>query len=453
MVKKLKSKTNKVKVKQIKSNKKCNKNNIKKLSNYEINNINHVINKKSKKIQRRENKNENYNDAKNKEQLKSTNKEIQNKKLFSNIENKIINDKSISDINQEKNIDITINSFDVINNSKNDVLKNIKSKQNKTVDNKNLGNEFNFNDSSDKNYNIYDNKKYFLRENTDKNKKIRKLIKDLSESGSELESDSESINSDESISFSLNDHKINNDYKEDKFLDTFISSSGNSRYLDPFYSFLGETYVRKFLAYHENDIIKYENYDSFRARVLEESKYNWKIEYLLEKIFKTLYKAIKNDWNNRYIPSYYENFIIKWSIFFHEEFNRKGTKCYKSKYLRIKRYKMNKKYGIKNDEIYNFVMKRLITFCPGDKKWYDYWYYFQLIPKYIIFSYYIVLKQSSYFFLYVLSDLKNFLETVIRLGGLKGYCKSIKKIFVDESKQYSTSPYRSKKQLIKEIFD
>lgn len=453
MVKRLKSKTNKVNVKGIKTNKKCNKNKIKKLNNYEINNINHIIHKKSKKIQRRENKNENYNGANCKDRLKSTNKVIQNKKLLSNIENQNLGDKSISDIHQENNLDFTLNSFDVINNSKNEVIKNFKSKQNKIVDNKNFRNDINFNDSYDKNYNICDQKKYFLREFTDKNKNIKKLMNDLSESGSELDSDSESINSDENISFTLSDHKFNNDYKEDKFLETFISSSGNSRFLDPFYSFLGETYVRKFLAYHENDIIKYENYDSFRARVLEESKYNWKIESLLEKIINTLYKAIKNDWNNRYIPSYYENFIIKWSIFFQEEFNRKGTKCYKSKYLRIKRYKMNKKYGIKNDEIYNFVMKRLITFCPGDKKWYDYWYYFQLIPKYIIFSYYIVLKQSSYFFLYVLSDLKNFLETVIRLGGLKGYCNSIKKIFVDESKQYFTSPYRSKKKLIKEIFD
>jgi hypothetical protein len=49
----------------------------------------------------------------------------------------------------------------------------------------------------------------------------------------------------------------------------------------------------------------------------------------------------------------------------------------------------------------------------------------------------------------VLSDLKNFIETVIRFGGMKGFCRKMKLIFIDEKKDYWISEYRSKKQFDK----
>lgn len=91
-------------------------------------------------------------------------------------------------------------------------------------------------------------------------------------------------------------------------------------------------------------------------------------------------------------------------------------------------------------------MNRIISFCPFDRNWENYYYYFYLIPKDIILTYYILLKERGPIFLRVLSDLKVFLETVIRLGGIKGYCRKIKIMFVDQIKDYFEH-IRSKKNL------
>lgn len=290
------------------------------------------------------------------------------------------------------------------------------------------------------------NQKYFLRNNKKFNNNIKELLKDLSDNNS----DNESSMLEEESDFSISSYKSNNDYQSDKLLETFISNSGNSRYLDPFYSFLCETDTRNYLSKRNNNIIITENYDSFCTRVLEESKYSWNVKELLPKIFELLYEDLKIYWKNQlYILSYFTNYIEKWQIFFQDELSRNGDNYYHSKYLRIKRYKREHLYGIKDYHNYNYIMKRLISYFPADKKWLDYWYYLQLIPKNILLSYYIVLKERNRYFLQVLSDLKNFIETVIRFGGMKGFCRKMKLIFIDKKKDYWISEYRSKKQFDK----
>ena len=161
-----------------------------------------------------------------------------------------------------------------------------------------------------------------------------------------------------------------------------------------------------------------------------------------------LYEDISIYWKKMYIPVYFIGFLDKWSLFIHEEFEKKGPNCYFAKQRKIKRYENKKIYGIANREIYDYVMKRIISFCPFDINWENYYYYFYLIPKDIILTYYIVLKERGLSFLRVLSDLRVFLETVIRLGGITGYCRKIKIMFVDQIKDYF-EPIRSKKQFEK----
>lgn len=290
----------------------------------------------------------------------------------------------------------------------------------------------------------YKRKNYFLRNNKKSKNNIKEILNDLSYSNSEIESSS--VKDD----FSISSIESNNDYQSDKLLETFISNSGNSRYLDPFYSFLCESETRNFLSKRNNNIILTENYDSFCYRALEESKFSWKTENLLPKIFELLAEDVKVYWKTQlYIQSYFINYIEKWQIFFIDELNRYGENYYKSKYLRIKRYKREYLYGIKNDNIYNYIMKRIISYFPCDNKWFDYWYYLQLIPKNILLSYYIVLKERNRYFLQVLSDFKDFIETVIRFGGMKGFCRKIKLIFFDKKKIYWGPDCRSKKQYIR----
>lgn len=290
----------------------------------------------------------------------------------------------------------------------------------------------------------YKRKNYFLRNNKKSKNNIKEILNDLSDSNSEIESSS--VKDD----FSISSIESNNDYQSDKLLETFISNSGNSRYLDPFYSFLCESETRNFLSKRNNNIILTENYDSFCYRALEESKFSWKTENLLPKIFELLAEDVKVYWKTQlYIQSYFINYIEKWQIFFIDELNRYGENYYKSKYLRIKRYKREYLYGIKNDNIYNYIMKRIISYFPCDNKWFDYWYYLQLIPKNILLSYYIVLKERNRYFLQVLSDFKDFIETVIRFGGMKGFCRKIKLIFFDKKNIYWGPDCRSKKQYIR----
>lgn len=105
--------------------------------------------------------------------------------------------------------------------------------------------------------------------------------------------------------------------------------------------------------------------------------------------------------------------------FIKEEFNNKDRKYYMSKEKTIKRYQKLNLYGIENKAIYGYVMKRLISYIPMDTNLQNYYYLFFLIPKDILLIYYIILKERNSQFLSILSDLKEFLIMVLRLGGIK----------------------------------
>ena len=98
---------------------------------------------------------------------------------------------------------------------------------------------------------------------------------------------------------------------------------------------------------------------------------------------------------------------------------------------KLKRLNKNHRYNfINNKKLYNYVMSRIMSFFRKDKKWEKYYYYLFLIPKNILLTYYIVLKERHKKHMYVLSDLKEFITLVLRCGGVKPYCELVNRMFI-----------------------
>lgn len=189
----------------------------------------------------------------------------------------------------------------------------------------------------------------------------------------------------------------------------------------------------KFLLWTKNNIITSKNYKSFAFKSLKEYNNKIKIEKIIPEIFNYLYKDIKY-FKITKIDSYFDNYFYKWSIFFKDEIDElNDVNLYFHKEDTIKRLnKIHKKHFIDNKDLYNYVMSKIMPFYKKDKKWETYYYYLFLIPKNILFTYYLILKERDGKYLCILSDIKEFITLVLRFGGVKPYCRLVDKMFIKD---------------------
>lgn len=308
---------------------------------------------------------------------------------------------------------LKINDYKNIKN-KREKRKNIKisMKREKIKKNKKMRNEY---DKKENNYNFRDIKE------TKRN--ISEFVNLLKEN----ESSKDSLSIDE---IEISDEWSNNTINEYELFNAKLDDIGNNNCTDPFFSFLKNIQTLKFLLWSKNNIINYENYKSFAFKVIEKSKKEYTIEKLLPKIFKSLYEEISYFKISK-IDSYNVNFFEKWSIFIKEEIDESDNNLYFRKEDKLKRLNKNHRYNfISNKKLYNYVMSRIMSFFRKDKKWEKYYYYLFLIPKNILLTYYIVLKERHKKYMYVLSDLKEFITLVLRCGGVKPYCELVNRMFI-----------------------
>lgn len=266
---------------------------------------------------------------------------------------------------------------------------------------------------------------YELRKKDKTKENISKVINILKEKESK-----EPISNDEFVdSHEWSDNTI----KESELIEAKIDDNLNYKFSNHFFSFIRNINTLKFLLWTKNNIINSKNYKSFAFKSLEESNNKIKIEKILPEIFKNLYKDIKYSKITK-IDSYFDNYFYKWSIFFKDEIDESNDdNLYLHKEDTIKRLnKIHKTHFIDNKDLYNYVMSKIMPFYKKDKKWETYYYYLFLIPKNILYTYYVILKERDGKYMCILSDIKEFITLVLRCGGVKPYCRLVDKMFTKD---------------------
>lgn len=267
---------------------------------------------------------------------------------------------------------------------------------------------------------------YNFRNNDETKENIIKVI--------DLFKDKESKDSISIDDIEISNEWSNNTINEYELFEAKIDDIEINNCSDPFFCFLKNIKTLKFLLWSKNNIITYNNYKSFAYKVIEVTNMKDKcnIEYLLPRIFKSLYEEIKY-YKVTKIDSYNDNFFDKWAIFIKQEIDENDNLLYFRKEDKIKRLNKNIKSNfISNKKLYSYVMSRIMSFFRNDKKWELYYFYLFLIPKNILLTYYIVLKERHKKFMYILSDIKEFITLVLRCGGVKPYCETVNKLFIYE---------------------
>lgn len=265
---------------------------------------------------------------------------------------------------------------------------------------------------------------YELRKKDKTKENISKVINILKER------ENESISNDEFVdSCEWSDNTIN----ESELIEAKIDDNIIDKFSNHFFRFISNINTLKFLLWTKNNIITSKNYKSFAFKSLKEYNNKIKIEKIIPEIFNYLYKDIKY-FKITKIDSYFDNYFYKWSIFFKDEIDEsKDVNLYFHKEDTIKRLnKIHKKHFIDNKDLYNYVMSKILPFYKKDKKWETYYYYLFLIPKNILFTYYLILKERDGKYLCILSDIKEFITLVLRCGGVKPYCRLVDKMFIKD---------------------
>jgi hypothetical protein len=266
---------------------------------------------------------------------------------------------------------------------------------------------------------------YELRKKDKTKENISKVINLLKETESK-----ESISNDEFVdSHEWSDNTIN----ESELIEAKIDDNVIDEFSNHFFRFISNINTLKFLLWTKNNIITSKNYKSFTFKSLKESIIKIKIEKIIPEIFNNLYQDIKY-FKITKIDSYFDNYFYKWSIFFKDEIDESNdVNLYFHKEDSIKRLnKIHKKHFIDNKDLYNYVMSKIMPFYKKDKKWETYYYYLFLIPKNILFTYYLILKERDGKYMCILSDIKEFITLVLRCGGVKPYCRLVDKMFIKD---------------------
>lgn len=266
---------------------------------------------------------------------------------------------------------------------------------------------------------------YELRKKVKTKENISNIINLLKEKES-----NESISNEELVdSHEWSDNTIN----ESELIEAKIDDNVIDKFSNHFFRFITNINTSKFLLWTKNNIITSKNYKSFAFKSLKESNNKIKIEKMIPEIFNYLYKDIKY-FKITKIDSYFDNYFYKWSIFFKEEIDESNDiNLYFHKEDTIKRLnKIHKYHFIDNKDLYNYVMTRIMPFYKKDKKWETYYYYLFLIPKNILFTYYLILKERDGKYMCILSDIKEFITLVLRCGGVKPYCRLVDKMFIKD---------------------
>jgi hypothetical protein len=266
---------------------------------------------------------------------------------------------------------------------------------------------------------------YELRKKDKTKENISKVINLLKETESK-----ESISNDEFVdSHEWSDNTIN----ESELIEAKIDDNVIDEFSNHFFRFISNINTLKFLLWTKNNIITSKNYKSFAFKSLKESIIKIKIEKIIPEIFNNLYQDIKY-FKITKIDSYFDNYFYKWSIFFKDEIDESNdVNLYFHKEDSIKRLnKIHKKHFIDNKDLYNYVMSKIMPFYKKDKKWETYYYYLFLIPKNILFTYYLILKERDGKYMCILSDIKEFITLVLRCGGVKPYCRLVDKMFIKD---------------------
>lgn len=312
-----------------------------------------------------------------------------------------------------------INRMNVIKTNKKFVIK----KNNNKINKHNSINKKEKNPKSDKLKNKIESS-YELRKKDNTKENISKIINILKEN------ENESISNDEFVdSHEWSDNCIN----ESEFIKAKIDDYIIDKFSNHFFRFISNINTLKFLLWTKNNIITSKNYKSFAFKSLKESNNKIKIEKIIPEIFYYLYQDIKY-FKITKIDSYFDNYFYKWSIFFKDEIDESNdVNLYFHKEDTIKRLnKIHKKHFIDNKDLYNYVMSKIMPFYKKDKKWETYYYYLFLIPKNILFTYYLILKERDGKYMYILSDIKEFITLILRCGGVKPYCCLVDKMFIKD---------------------
>lgn len=312
-----------------------------------------------------------------------------------------------------------INRMNVIKTNKKFVFK----KNNNKINKHNSINKKEKNSKSDKLKNKIESS-YELRKKDNTKENISKIINILKEN------ENESISNDEFVdSYEWSDNCIN----ESEFIKAKIDDNIIDKFSNHFFRFISNINTLKFLLWTKNNIITSKNYKSFAFKSLKESNNKIKIEKIIPEIFYYLYQDIKY-FKNTKIDSYFDNYFYKWSIFFKDEIDESNDiNLYFHKEDTIKRLnKIHKKHFIDNKDLYNYVMSKIMPFYKKDKKWETYYYYLFLIPKNILFTYYLILKERDGKYMCILSDIKEFITLILRCGGVKPYCRLVDKMFIKD---------------------
>lgn len=311
------------------------------------------------------------------------------------------------------------NRINIIETNKKFVIK----KNNNKINKHNIINKKEKNSKSDKLKNRKESS-YELRKKDNTKKNISKIINILKEKENESISNDEFIDSHEWSDNTINELELIEAKIDDKIIDKFSNH---------FFRFISNINTLKFLLWTKNNIITSKNYKSFAFKSLKESNNKIKIEKIIPEIFNYLYQDIKY-FKITKIDSYFENYFYKWSIFFKDEIDESNdVNLYFHKEDTIKRLnKIHKKHFIDNKDLYNYVMSKIMPFYKKDKKWETYYYYLFLIPKNILFTYYLILKERDGKYMCILSDIKEFITLILRCGGVKPYCRLVDKMFIKD---------------------
>lgn len=312
-----------------------------------------------------------------------------------------------------------INRMNVIKTNKKFVIK----KNNNKINKHNSINKKEKNSKSDKLKNKIESS-YELRKKDNTKENISKIINILKEN------ENESISNDEFVdSHEWSDNCIN----ESEFIKAKIDDKIIEKFSNHFFRFISNIKTLKFLLWSKNNIITSKNYKSFAFKTLKESNNKIKIEKIIPEIFNYLYQDIKY-FKITKIDSYFDNYFYKWSIFFKDEIDESNdVNLNFHKEDTIKRLnKIHKKHFIDNKDLYNYVMSKIMPFYKKDKKWETYYYYLFLIPKNILFTYYLILKERDGKYMCILSDIKEFITLILRCGGVKPYCRLVDKMFIKD---------------------
>lgn len=311
------------------------------------------------------------------------------------------------------------NRINVIETNKKFVIK----KNNNKINKYNSNNKKEKNSKSDKLKNKKESS-YELRKKVNTKENISKIINILKEN------ENESISKDEFVdSHEWSDNTIN----ESELIEAKIDDNIIDKFSNHFFRFISNINTLKFLLWTKNNIITSKNYKSFAFKSLKESNNKIKIEKIIPEIFNYLYQDIKY-FKITKIDTYFDNYFYKWSIFFKDEIDESNdVNLYFHKEDTIKRLnKIHKKHFIDNKNLYNYVMSKIMPFYKKDKKWETYYYYLFLIPKNILFTYYLILKERDGKYMCILSDIKEFITLILRCGGVKPYCRLVDKMFIKD---------------------